>query len=130
MREIIRLLAQRLWPMHGSASLRSDTDLNPLIVLLLVLVAGPDLLAAMEFTSLLELLGASLFLLAFATGFRMLVWCYLSCLRAFLVPPGCAALLRLPAKSPRTLAFMAISWNAAVLLLVFVFLPYDIYRRY
>ena len=49
-----------------------DDFLKPLVVLLIVLWCGPEVFAVVELTTLLELLGATLFLFAFGTSFRAL----------------------------------------------------------
>jgi hypothetical protein len=67
-------LLEDLWP---SRSLprhllwRREALLFLVIALAISLAAGPEVFAAMEMTTLLELLGASLFMTAFAAGARL-----------------------------------------------------------
>ena len=67
-------LLERLWP---SRSGQADQGfrmglLQVALAVLITLAAGPEIVAAMEMTALLELLGASLFLTAYAAGARLL----------------------------------------------------------
>jgi len=68
------------------SSLQIDRYLKPLVVVLIVLACGPELFAVIELTTLLELLGATLFLFAFATSFKLLAFSMLDCLRKALLP--------------------------------------------
>lgn len=71
-----------------------DRLLKPLVVVLIVVVCGPEVFALIELTTLLELLGATLFLFAFATSFKMLAYSMLRWLGRALLPPEYAALIR------------------------------------
>ncbi len=59
------------------------------------LLAGPDIFAAMELTTILELLGATLFLLSFAIGFRLFGLAAFERLRSFLLPAEHVALIKM-----------------------------------
>lgn len=78
--------------MKTSTSL--DRYIKPFVVLLIVLWCGPEIFAVIELTALLELLGATLFLFAFATSFRLLALSMLSALGRALVPLEYAVLFR------------------------------------
>jgi hypothetical protein len=49
-----------------------DRYLKPVVVALIVLLAGPEILAASEMLALLELLGAANFILLYVYGFKAL----------------------------------------------------------
>jgi hypothetical protein len=66
---------------------RSDALLKPLVIVVIVLLVGPDLFALVELTTLLDLLGATLFVVAFAVGFELLGAGALRWLRRLLLPP-------------------------------------------
>jgi hypothetical protein len=68
------------------SSVPADRFLKPLVVLLIVLWCGPEVFAVIELTTLLELLGATLFLLAFTASFKMLALSVLDWLRRALLP--------------------------------------------
>jgi hypothetical protein len=70
-----------------------DDWFKPLVVLLIVLWCGPEVFAAIELTTLLELLGATLFLLAFTTSFKLLALSMLSWLGRALLPSEYTALI-------------------------------------
>ena len=63
-----------------------DDFLKPLVVLLIVVWCGPEVFAVIELTTLLELLGATLFLFAFAASFKLLALSALSWLGRVLLP--------------------------------------------
>jgi hypothetical protein len=76
----------------------AEAYLKPLVILLIGLLAGPDIFVAVELTTILELLGATLFLLTFAVGFRMLGLAALEWLRKFLLPVEYVALIKMSGK--------------------------------
>lgn len=87
MRMCLRKLSDFLQPRAFSIGhIRSDAMLKPLVLMVIIIVAGPDLFAFAELTTLLELLGATLFVIAFAVGFQMLGLALLERLRGVLVP--------------------------------------------
>jgi hypothetical protein len=72
-----------------------DDLFKPLVAVLIVLLCGPEVFAAIELTTLLELLGATLFLFAFAISFKMLALSMLSWLGTALLPSEYTALIRM-----------------------------------
>jgi hypothetical protein len=74
-------------------SVPADRFLKPLVVLLIILWCGPEVFAVIELTTLLELLGATLFLFAFATSFKVLALSVLGLLRRALLPSEYIAML-------------------------------------
>jgi hypothetical protein len=98
MRAILKLMVESLWPSPSSepASRTSrEVGLRLVIILMIALLAGPDVFAAMELTTLLELLGATLFLLTFAVGFRVLGRAAFDSLREFLLPAEYVSLVKM-----------------------------------
>jgi hypothetical protein len=90
MRNLSRLLAESLqWPRRSfvNGPTRNDALLKPLVIVVIVLVVGPDFFALVELTTLLELMGATLFVIAFALGFQLLAVGALQRLRRLLLPP-------------------------------------------
>lgn len=63
-----------------------DRCLKPFVVLLIVLWCGPEIFAVIELTTLLELLGATLFLLAFTASFKLLTLSVLDWLGRAILP--------------------------------------------
>jgi hypothetical protein len=67
-------ILERIWPSRSGPSASQGhrmTLLQATIAMAIALAAGPDVILAMEMTTLLEMLGASLFLSAFAAGARL-----------------------------------------------------------
>lgn len=98
MRALLQLI-KILWPNRtvvAGRHLSADDYLKPAVILLIALVAGPDILAAIELTTLLELLGAAMFLLSFAIGLKLYGFVALEKLRRFLLPAPYAALAKIP----------------------------------
>jgi hypothetical protein len=62
------------------------------------LLVGPDIFAVTELTTLLELIGATMFLLTFAVGFWALGLSTFERLRGFLLPVEHVALIRMRGK--------------------------------
>jgi hypothetical protein len=86
---LISSLGQALKSLQGGfcgSREQNDALLRPLLILLIVALAGPDLFAATELTTLLDLLGATLFLLAYISGFKLLGISFLHGLRRLFVP--------------------------------------------
>jgi len=78
-----------LWPSRSDASASQSRRMAFLqvgIALAIALAAGPEIFLAIEMTTLLELLGASLFLTAFATGAKFTVWSSWRAARNTLLP--------------------------------------------
>lgn len=96
MRKLLQSLADYLWPVHPRApapGVDSDAYLRPLIVLIVVLLCGPEVFAAADLVALLDLLGAGLFLTAFAAGTRALGLAVLAWMQRILFPAEWAVLL-------------------------------------
>src|SRR4029077_2080877 len=94
----IQLIAESLWPScSGAPSGRTSREacLKLLAILMIVLIAGPDIFAATELTTILELFGATMFLLSFAVGFWMLGLAAFEGLRDFLLPVEQVALIKM-----------------------------------
>jgi hypothetical protein len=87
--------------------------LQAVIAIAIALAAGPEILAAIEMTALLELLGAVLFLVAMSAGARLVALRVRSAIHdsLFLVPPG--FVLRCATSIPaRALALLWITGHA------------------
>ena len=96
MRNLINLLADRLWPARRTAGGRIDPAdyLRPLLVLVIVLWCGPEVFAAADLVALLDLLGVMLFLTAFEAGYRVLGRALITRMRGIFVPSDWALLVR------------------------------------
>lgn len=103
---------------------RSGPDaLKPLLLLVILVVAGPDFFMAMELTTLLELLGAALCMLAFVAGFRLLYVRSLSWIKTYLLADSIWPLWQVPHIAAKLGALELI--RARVLpLFILCFLPY------
>lgn len=75
--------------------MKTETFQRALALLLIGVMAGPELGLAMEMTVLLEILGAAAFFMAFSVGARMLIQEIVQSLRDYLYPPF-IGLLKLP----------------------------------
>lgn len=98
MRNLLQLLADCLWPVRPKASaprLDPDIYLRPLVVLIIVLLCGPEVLAAANLVSLVDLFGAVLFLTAFAVGYRALGFAVLTSLQRILLPAEWSVLVKM-----------------------------------
>jgi hypothetical protein len=102
-----------------------DDFLKPLVVLLIILWCGPEVFAVIELTTLLELLGATLFLLAFTASFKLLALSVLDWLRRALLPSEYTALIktRWPGTVAVGLGLIAVN---AIVWFVLCFTPYVI----
>lgn len=97
MRALLQLI-KVLWPGRTSVAGRhvsADDYLKVVVILIIALVAGPDIVAAIELTTLLELLGAAMFLLSFAIGFKLFGFALLEKFRQLLLPAQYVALVKL-----------------------------------
>jgi len=96
-----------------------DTYLKPLILVLIALLVGPDLFALVELTTLLEVLGAAMFILAFAASGRLLLTTALGRARRLLLPAEYAWLLKIRGQ-PSAIVFgtMFAARNALLLALL------------
>lgn len=93
---LLKLIAQTVWPARAnSAGAPREAYLKFLVIVMIALTAGPDAFAVMELTTLLELLGAALFLLTVGVGLQALgLSSALHTLRKFLLPTEYVALIR------------------------------------
>jgi alpha-beta hydrolase superfamily lysophospholipase len=97
--------------------------LHTLIILAIVLAAGPEVFAAVEMTTLLELLGATLFLVAFSAGARLLLSTLLRAAYDLVIP--CSPRFVLSSDAPLRYKFMAatqiaisaFSWGAFMIVI-------------
>ena len=99
MRDLLRSLAETVWPVDPAARANRatlDDYLKPLLILLIALLAGPDILAAVELTTLLDLLGATMFLMVFWISYKVLGLLALKCLQKALVPEESVVLIKMP----------------------------------
>jgi len=95
---LIQLIAESFRPARSNTAgggTSTEARLKILALLMIGLLAGPDIFVAVELTTILELLGATLFLLTFAVGLRMLGIATLDWLRMFLLPVEYVALIRM-----------------------------------
>lgn len=101
----LQTLREYIWP--ASPGLRRRPSLGEslaaLIALLFVaLFVGPDLFLYIELSTMLDVLGAALFLFAFAVGFKILFLSLARQLRSVFAPEDLVLLATLPGpKSPR-----------------------------
>jgi hypothetical protein len=100
MTNLLRLLRELVWPVTARPRSDSNVDayLRPVLLLAIALLAGPDLFAVVEATTLLDLLGATLFLTAFVVWHRMVAARWLAALHRVLVPAECDALFKIPGR--------------------------------
>ena len=94
MRALIQLIVELCRHGRPNAS-GADPYLKPLVILMIGLLAGPDILVAVELTTMLELFGATLFLLTFLVGFRLLGFAALEWVRKFLLPAEYVVFLKM-----------------------------------
>jgi hypothetical protein len=106
------------------SSAQADRLLKPFVVLLIVLLAGPEVFAVVELTTLLELVGATLFLFAFCTAFQMLGLSMLDAVRRLLLPAEFLAMIRVRGRPDVVTVGVCLLAVNAVVLLVIGFTPY------
>jgi hypothetical protein len=88
--------------------------LQAAIAIAIPLAAGPEIFLAMEMTALLEVLGAILFLAAFAAGAKLLALSVWQAICRLLLPAPQIALLRSDASPPaKALALIYVTAHAA-----------------
>jgi hypothetical protein len=132
MRGLLQLLAESLWPIHATARagrVSADMYLRPFVFVAILLLVGPNLFAFVELTTLLDLYGATLFLLVFIVGFEALGITALKWLGGILVPDECAALLgtRVPSAVGVGVALVA---RNVLLLFLLGFMPYALLHEF
>ena len=114
-----------LWPSRfdpTASQSRRIALLQAGIAIAIALTAGPEIFAAMEMTALLELLGAILFLTAFAAGAKLLASSIWSAIYRIAFPAPQVAVVRSDASMPaKALALIYVTGHAAwCLALVFI----------
>ena len=115
-----------LWPARAIPHPRRvsrDVYLRPLVLLMIVLLVGPELFALVELTTLLDLLGATMFLFAFAVAYKMLGIALMKRLIRVLVPSECAMLMKTRTLSAIGLGLALVAVNG-LFLFCLCFLPY------
>jgi len=117
MRHQWQALRELLWPSRFDPTASQERRIAPLhacIVIAIALAAGPEIFAAMEMTALLELLGATLFLTAFAAGAKLVVLNMWSALCRIALPTPQLAVVRSDASfSAKALALVYVTAHAA-----------------
>ena len=127
MRTLLTFIIESFRPVSPAAPTRgptADRYLKPLVVLLIALACGPDLFVALEFTTFLELLGATLFLLSFAVGFQVLGFEAFACLKRLLLPAEHMALLQMRGKPLARMHGASLICRNGLYLYCFGFLAY------
>ncbi|HEX5049356.1 MAG TPA: hypothetical protein VFX89_19755 [Gammaproteobacteria bacterium] len=122
MRILLRLLTDLLWPprreWRASRTLL-DVYSRPLLLLLVAVLVGPDLFAFVEVSTLLELLGATMFIVAFSAGGRLVVATWLERLRSLLLPAEFAWLFAIPGRrSAKVFGSLFVARNGLALLMI------------
>jgi hypothetical protein len=92
--------------------------LHAVIVIAIALAAGPEVILAMEMTTLLEMLGASLFLTAYLAGAKLAITNVARSVWDFILPAEHLTVIRADASwHEKTPALVSAAVNAACLLL-------------
>jgi len=124
MRHQWQSLLEHLWPSRSGPSASQERRIALLqagIALAIALASGPEIFAAIELTTLLELLGASLFLTAFAAGAKLTAMSLWRAACNILLPAGQIAVIRSDAAvtaKAQALIYCAVNaawWLAGVL---------------
>ena len=109
-------LLEDLWPSRSvprALLWRREALLFIAIALAIALAAGPEIVAAMEMTTLLELLGASLFMTAFAAGAKLAVIGLWKAIGRVVLPAPQLAIIHSAASAPvKTAALVYVSAHA------------------
>jgi hypothetical protein len=127
LRALLQLIAESFWPVRSGAPTNrtsQDAYLKPLVILVIALLAGPELFAAAELTTILELVGATMFLLAFAIGFELLALAALEWLRRLLLPVDCVILIKVHGKPSAAIHGAFLAYRNGLSLLFLCFMPY------
>lgn len=98
MRNLLKSLTDCLWPVGPKTPARAlgpDVYLRPLIVLVILLLCGPEVFAVANLVSLVDLFGAVLFLTAFAVGYRALGLAAFAWLQRMLFPAEWTVLVKI-----------------------------------
>jgi hypothetical protein len=94
MRILLHLLTELSRPARQELG-GSRVYLKSFVILTIAVVVGSDLFAFVELTTVLELLGAAMFVVAFAAGYRLIAAGALDGLRRLLLPAEYAWLLKI-----------------------------------
>jgi hypothetical protein len=125
MRRQWQALLELLWPSRVAPTANQDRRIALLqagIAIAIALAAGPEIIATMEMTALLELLGATLFLTAFAAGAKLLALSMWSAFCRIALPAPQLAIVRSDASTPaKSLALLYVTAHATSCL-TFVFI--------
>jgi hypothetical protein len=112
-----RKLLEELWPSRSvprHLMWRREALLFIVIAMTIAAAAGPEIIAAMEMTTLLELLGASMFLTAFSAGGRLvLATLWSAAIRVLLPAPQWVVFRFGPSLPARAVALVYVSAFAA-----------------
>ncbi len=103
-----------------------DRYLKPLVVVLIILWCGPEVVAVVELTTLLELLGATLFLFAFTTSFKVLALSTLDWLGRAVLPVEYRALIKVSAGPVAVVVGLRLVLFNSFVLFILCFTPYVI----
>jgi len=110
-------LLEDFWPSRGvprGLLWRREAMLFMAIAVAISLAAGPEIFAAMEMTTLLELLGASLFMTAFVSGARLALMRLWDAIERVLLPAPQMVVVRFSASTPaKAAALIYVSARAA-----------------
>ena len=134
MRNFLQSLTEALWPARGwpqRAQTSPDVYLRPVVLLIIGLLLWPEAFAVVEMTTLLDVLGATLFLLAFSSAFRLFGISVLGRLHEAFVPSQYSALLKMRAPSAVAAGVMLIAANGVMTLVVLflvLFTPYAVFH--
>jgi len=116
MRHQWQALLELLWPSRVDPTASHDRRIALLqasIAIAIALAAGPEIFAAMEMTALLELLGATLFLTAFAAGAKLVALSLWSAFCRIALPAPLLAVVRSDAStSAKALALVYVTAHA------------------
>lgn len=127
MRNFLQQLGELLWPVHRGSHTRGaslDTFLKPFVIVVIVILVGPDVFALVELSTLLDLLGATMFLFAFAVAFRLLAITGLESLLRALVPREYSWLMALRRRPSAVVFGVLLSARIAIVLVTSGFVSY------
>lgn len=108
----------------GSQRAPLDVYLKPIFILAIAVLVGPDLFAFVELATVLELLGAAMFVLAFAAAYKLLAASALDWLRRLLMPADCVWLIEIRGAPSATIAGAMLITKSCVMLATLGFAAY------
>ena len=127
MHSLLQQLADLVWPAQPGSRASSaplDVYLKPFVILVIVVLVGPDLFALVELSTLLDLLGATMFVFAFAVAFRLLVIGWLKSLHRVLVPLEYSWLVELRGRPSAVIFGVLFSSRMGIVLVTLGFASY------